>query len=79
MNDICITTNIMTTILAFLLSCFTNFLHNYDRDTHVGATGWIIVLCCHSALVFLEFRWVPLALKEGFVDELLQLHSVYSL
>lgn len=58
MNDIRIMTNVSTTISFFLFVfvCFTIFLQDYNRDTQVGATGWTFVICCHSALEFLEFR-----------------------
>jgi len=58
MNVICIMTNVSTTISSsfFVLFCFIIFLQDYDRDTQVGARGWTFDICCHSALVFLEFR-----------------------
>jgi len=58
MNVICIMTNVSTTISSsfFVLFCFIIFLQDYDRDTQVAARGWTFDICCHSALVFLEFR-----------------------
>jgi len=59
MNVICIMTNVSTTfsfLLFFFLFYLTIFLQDYDRDTQVAARGWTFDICCHSALVFLEFR-----------------------